>query len=253
MENPRLVTKLDGSKKKKCETHGEYMATSYKMFSDKVYWTNCPKCDKEFQDKADEFDRKQLEQQRERLLIAIGISKRFTNATLENYKPVNKKASENLKIIKSYCDNFKEIVKNGSSLILCGTPGTGKTHLACAMTIKLTDLKYPSYYTTSYKMMSRIKATYGKYAEEIEQNVLHKLITSKLLIIDEIGVQFGSDAEKVLFYQIINGRYDNILPTVLISNLTVKELVEFIGDRCFDRLKEGSGVVLSFDWDSYRK
>jgi DNA replication protein DnaC len=41
-------------------------------------------------------------------------------------------------------------------------------------------------------------------------------------------------------------------PTILISNLTVGELGAFIGERALDRMKEGGGAVLAFDWTSRR-
>lgn len=253
MENQHQKKKSLGSKTIDCEKHGSYRSDKYILFGNRVSWSSCPTCSKEYQIKIDDEERKEKELYRERKLTACGITKRFMDASFKTYKPINDKAKNNFETIKSYCSKFDDVSKKGSSLIVCGTPGTGKTHLACAMTILLNDANIHTNYTTVYKMMARIKETYNKYSTETEQYVLEKLTTCKLLIIDEIGVQFGSEAEKVLFYQVINGRYDNVLPTVLISNLTVKELVEFIGDRCFDRLKEGSGVVLSFDWDSYRK
>ena len=42
-------------------------------------------------------------------------------------------------------------------------------------------------------------------------------------------------------------------PTILISNLTEEELGKYIGDRIIDRMKEGQGAVIKFDWESYRK
>jgi len=255
MENLRQKKILPGCKVKTCNTHGEYKSKEYTipLITDRSYWTACPECAKIEQAKADAYEKKEKEFERKRLLTFCGIPKRFRESTFNNYKLVNKKAESNLKTIKAYCSKFKTVLKKGSSLICCGTPGTGKTHIACAMGMFILSKKNTVTYTTSYKMMARIKATYSKNSIESEAEVLKRLINVDLLIIDEIGVQFGSKADSVLFYQIINGRYDNMLPTVLISNLTKKELAESIGERCFDRLKEGSGVVLSFDWESYRK
>ena len=75
----------------------------------------------------------------------------------------------------------------------------------------------------------------------------------EFLVIDEVGVQFGTETEKFIFYEVINRRYENVLPTVLISNLTSDELKTFIGDRAFDRFREDGGAILAFDWESYRK
>ena len=78
------------------------------------------------------------------------------------------------------------------------------------------------------------------------------LCSPDLLILDEVGVQFGSDAEKLILFEIINTRYQDMKPTILISNLTLVELGKYIGERVVDRMREGGGAILSFDWDSYR-
>lgn len=73
-----------------------------------------------------------------------------------------------------------------------------------------------------------------------------------LLIIDEVGVQFGSDAEKLILFEVINTRYESMKPTILISNLALNKLAGFIGERVIDRMKDGGGCTLAFTWDSYR-
>ena len=72
------------------------------------------------------------------------------------------------------------------------------------------------------------------------------------MIIDEVGVQFGSEAEKLIMFEIINTRYERMKPTILISNQTKEELAAFIGERVLDRMSDGGGCTLSFTWDSYR-
>ncbi len=98
----------------------------------------------------------------------------------------------------------------------------------------------------------RVKETYSKKSEETEQEAIDRFLQPDLLILDEVGVQFGSDTEKMILFEIINGRYENMMPTIIISNLTAQELGAFIGDRVMDRMTEGGGVVLAFDWDSKR-
>jgi len=42
-------------------------------------------------------------------------------------------------------------------------------------------------------------------------------------------------------------------PTILISNLSEQELGIYIGERVLDRMMEGQGAIIAFDWESYRK
>jgi DNA replication protein DnaC len=248
------LTKSAGCKIETCEKHGDYEAKPWQGFGGRTFYTSCPECDAELKAAQEQEEKAAKERQYYARLSCSGISKRFINCTFDGYKPVSEKAASVFLAIQSYHDQFQKIKDTGTSMMMCGRPGTGKTHLANAMAISLINQGTPVTYTTSFKMMARIKATYNKFdTKETESMVIDALTRVELLIIDEVGVQFGSEAEKVLFYQVINGRYDNVLPTVLISNLNSRELEQFIGERCYDRLKEGAGAVLSFDWGSYRK
>lgn len=226
-----------------CQVHGEYDPVFVKSFDkSREIELGCQKCVEE---------RNKNNGMNERILVA-GIPKRFLGCSFENYQPCEK-SNKNLRTMKAYHEKFHSIKENGTSAILCGLPGTGKTHLSCALSLALIKSGYYVKYTTSYKMLAHIKSTYGKSSVEHEDHVIKKYASCDLLIIDEVGVQFGTDAEKTLFYQIINGRYEDVLPTILISNEDESGVKAFIGERCFDRMKDGNGFVLSFDWESYRK
>ena len=73
-----------------------------------------------------------------------------------------------------------------------------------------------------------------------------------LLVIDEVGAQFGSDTEKLFIFDIIDGRYQDMKPTILISNLDIAGIKDVIGERCVDRLREGGGSMIAFNWESSR-
>ncbi len=73
-----------------------------------------------------------------------------------------------------------------------------------------------------------------------------------LLILDEVGVQFGSDTEKLILFDVLNERYERRRPTILMTNLTLEEVADFLGDRIIDRLREDGGEFIPFDWESHR-
>jgi DNA replication protein DnaC len=72
-----------------------------------------------------------------------------------------------------------------------------------------------------------------------------------LLVMDEVGVQYGTDAEKVLLFDVINRRYQDVMPTILLTNLDKAGLREYLGDRAFDRIRE-NGLLVPFVWESHR-
>lgn len=72
-----------------------------------------------------------------------------------------------------------------------------------------------------------------------------------LLIVDEIGRQFGTDTERMILFEIINERYEQRKPIIAITNLDGPNLSEFVGAAALDRLKE-NGEAVCFDWRSMR-
>ena len=42
------------------------------------------------------------------------------------------------------------------------------------------------------------------------------------------------------------------MASIPISNLDIKGLVDYAGERTIDRMKENGGLMRVFNWDSYR-
>lgn len=202
-----------------------------------------------------------------------GVPLRFKEKTFKNFIAENNSQKSKLEVCKTYAEKFPDISKLGTSLILCGNTGAGKTHLACAIAshiienVKFTKEKYNYQRNISekielrakvkfievFKLIRAVKQTYSKNSEKNEQDIIDSFVAYDFLILDEVGVQFGSDTEKNIMFEVINERYLNLKPTILISNLSPSDLGGFVGDRVIDRMKENGGKVLVFDWKSYRE
>lgn len=241
-----------------CQLHGEYAGHIWQIAGlSRQISSSCPKCQAL-------KDQKQLEQQQQKLLCATqakisqlaiqsGIPKRFAGRTFENYQAKTPEQQQVLKISRHYAEQFDERFDSGGSLIFAGKPGAGKTHLAVAIANQLIKKGYSVLYLTVMRALRLVKDCYRRDAVRTEQQVLDGFLKPDLLILDEVGVQFGSETEKLILFEILNGRYERVLPNILISNLSDPELIQYIGARCYDRLHEGGGVSLSFNWDSYRQ
>ena len=157
-----------------------------------------------------------------------------------------------LTVSKIFAQNFDLCLESGSSLIFCGKPGTGKTHLAAAIANAVCLKGRNAVFLSVLKAISLVKDSWRKDAEISEKAAYKGMITPDLLILDEVGIQFGTEAEKIILFEILNGRYENVKPTIVISNLSLPEISNYLGERVVDRLKEGGGSVIVFDWESYR-
>jgi DNA replication protein DnaC len=177
-----------------------------------------------------------------------GIPRRYERATLEEFMAESHAQQEALK----ECQAFVETWNMHGGLLMLGSVGTGKTMLSCAMLNEISRRgDYILRYYTLLQAMRLIKSSWGDGAELNESQALSKLVRPEVLVLDEVGIQFGTETERLLTTEVINERYNKMRPTILISNLTLKEFTTALGERVIDRFREG-GHVLVFDWASYR-
>lgn len=180
-----------------------------------------------------------------------GIGDRFKNMQFGDYKPSCDKAKTVLEGCINYVDCFEK--DSGCNLLMIGSPGTGKNMLAAIICQEIINKDFEAIHTTAMKLVRRIKSSWDKNSDESEQSAINSYVTPSLLIIDEIGVQFGSATELLFLTEVINERYERRRPTILISNLKLSQLTEVMGERVIDRFYDDGSKFLVFDWDSYRR
>ena len=144
-------------------------------------------------------------------LEAIGVKEEHEKATLDNYKIFTESQAEAVKACKLV--NEGEITK----LVLLGSNGVGKTHLASALVKKHNGLLI-----TAYEMFATYRNCFSPKAKETELEVIKRFSNIPLLAIDEYGRTKGSEAEENFMSVIIDARHSNNLPTLILSNLIRK-------------------------------
>lgn len=233
-----------------CEKHGHYESRNQ---VGKI-WTICPKCNAEESANraAAEKAREELERISafEKKLGSAGIPPRFLDRTFASYEATSSGQQQAAEMALKLSQEIN--AGHGASAIFCGKPGTGKTHLAVAVGHNVIKYGKAVLFITVQRMVRRVKDSWRSESKESESDVVKLLVQPDLLILDEIGVQFGTDFEKNLLFDVLNERYENRKSTLLLSNLTANEVRVFLGDRVFDRLREDGGKCVPFTWDSHR-
>jgi len=238
-----------------CDQHGEYAAIISKH---KEGPSGCPTCAEILQREKDAEDQKALMAKiaADRLANKLGaalIPARFRDRTFESYIATEPKQVKALSICRGYAENFAEHFEAGRCLLLLGNVGTGKTHLATAIANHIMrTTTATAVYRTVGGILQHIKGSYDRESEYSEADAFAAYTKPSLLIIDEVGATKPTEFELATLFNIINGRYEEQLPTVVISNMPAGELSGALGERCVDRLREGGGIAVGFDWKSAR-
>lgn len=239
-----------------CDKHGEYEARYMKMTGGKAFVSRyCPECAKESKREEEEKEKqKRMEWARERKikgLLSSGVSKRNLGKVFSSFRVDNDGQQKALAASKQFVSDVCSS-NPANNMFFIGSVGTGKTHLASSVIQELYDKKSVRMIRV-IELIRILKETWQRGSENTERDVIEHFGGIDVLILDEVGIQFGSETERMFMFDIINTRYDNMLPTILISNLDINNLKEILGEQAVDRLREDGGKVLVFNWESQRK
>ena len=249
-----IETAVTAESRKVCEKHGEYEVRAYELMGKVFRSAHCPKCieEQEAARKAEEAAQQAERVRRawEAKIGSSGIPERFQSRTLASYAPSNDGQRQALAFAQAYAQGFED--NPGRGALFLGLPGTGKTHLAVGVALELMRQGYAAMFCTGMRAVRTVKETWRRDSEQSEAGAIRALVFPDLLVLDEVGVQFGSEAEKLILFDVLNERYERCRATILLSNLTAAEVKDYLGERVMDRMREDGGKVVVFNWESYR-
>jgi DNA replication protein DnaC len=141
-------------------------------------------------------------------------------------------------------------IATGPSLLIAGPTGTGKTHQAygAIRTLLRAGVRLRWEGTTVADLYAAQRPQHGSDPEQ----QLWRLARSPLLLLDDLGAAKQSPWTEELTYRLVNHRYNQLLPTLITTNLPVAELRDAVGDRVASRLAEMTDRVILTGHDRRR-
>lgn len=141
---------------------------------------------------------------------------------------------------------LKRLAANGSSVVLEGPNGTGKSHAACAFARYLVKKEF-AHGIPAYVPAANVPHVWSEFDELRDQPVKTSLRDSKVLILDDMGTENRSSAARTHsavseLAALLRYRVQANLATIVTTNLNGgEEVKEVFGKSLYSLLRGYSG------------
>ena len=135
-----------------------------------------------------------------------------------------------------YVEQWQTMRAENLGLFLWGGVGTGKSFLAGCIANALMEQEVPVRMTSFARILNELNSSFSGRNE-----VVDKLCRYPLLIIDDFGMERGTEYALEQIYNIVDSRYRSRKPLIVTANLTLDEIrhpQDTAHARIYDRLLE---------------
>ena len=169
--------------------------------------------------------------------------KKFSNKVNMQKYNMNISPQENMKSIKKAALNFINNFDNPDTknLLFTGNTGLGKTYMSnCIANELLNRGKTVLYQTSPILLETIIDNKFSKYKTSETNDFYNQVLTSDLLIIDDLGTESLNSVKLSELFTIINSRSLNlnnkITKTIISTNLSIEKIFSIYEERIGSRV-----------------
>jgi DNA replication protein DnaC len=184
---------------------------------------------------------------RRQLRVAgASIPKRYAHCTLDTFREKSAVLRSAKRRVQEFVDVWPHL-QEGKGLLLMGSCGVGKTHLAVAALLEIIHAGKSGrvLFSNFQDLIQEIQATFDPDHPGSKSEVLRPILEADLLVLDELGSQKPTQFVQDVLYYVINTRYNEERATIFTTNYSdrpaeAKEetLEQRIGTRLRSRLAE---------------
>lgn len=131
---------------------------------------------------------------------------------------------ERMSQILDFCKQYAASFDTSSpSILMYGETGLGKTHLSLAIAGEVISKGYSVLYNSAQNIFNELqKERFGK----TDTNGAYEAMLNEcdLLVIDDLGAEFSTQFTNAALYNLLNTRINSGLPTIISTNLYMKDI-----------------------------
>ena len=189
----------------------------------------------------------------EKLLEASNLGERFKGRTFASFDA--KRDREAFDACSKYANAEKLLELQRNSLLIAGGYGSGKTHLAAAVTNALIDRGIQVLFGTAIEHFDKIR---NDFENTGINRYLASMKSANVLVIDDLGKEKKSDWTTQVLFDVVNFRYEHKMPIIITTNLVSEDgedfsaLTNHVGGAVYSRICEMCNIVVTKSGD-YRQ
>jgi DNA replication protein DnaC len=171
------------------------------------------------------------------VLKRMRVPSRYLNCHFNSYQPRNRSQQAAAKYAIGLAQNYPAVEQG---LLLTGTVGVGKTHLAVSILKGLAERGFKGLFYEFGSLLKEIQDSYNSNTRTSELSVLSPVLKADVLVLDELGASKPTDWVKDTMAHIINTRYNDKKITIFTTNYPderANDREETLEDRIGARLR----------------
>lgn len=179
---------------------------------------------------------------------SVRLPRRYDGFHFHNYKPQTASQEAAFKFATSLTMEYPAVERG---LLLMGSVGVGKTHLAVSILKGLTERGFTCLFYEFGTLLKEIQDSYNPNTHASELSVLSPVLKAEILVLDELGASKPTDWVRDTMAHVINTRYNDKKLTIFTTNYNDQRagereetLEDRIGTRLRSRLYEMCKTVL---------
>lgn len=248
----KIIVSLYSGGEHKCDYCGENKEYPYINYDKNLSKMICSICKKK-------EELKKIIEKPDAYLSNYNVPEKFLDKSFDNFE-------NNPTLIEKLKEYFQ--IRPLGSLMLIGKVGTGKTHLAVSIMRELIikranqllknidsndidSANLSMLFIPVPEILLEIRSTFNSNYNISEKEIISKYAKIHYLILDDLGAEKTTDWSITTLYIILDRRYRNNKPTLITTNLNLKEIENNLGSRIASRLSES--LIVPINMLDFRK